>query len=305
MRGRLASRIGAALLAAGLVLGGFVVFQLWGTALYEHHQQAVLAARLPAVEGRRAQALAHPAPAPTPGLGALAPAPGSTTPPPPVGTALGYLVIPRIGLDDVIVEGVSAAQLRGGPGHYPGSALPGQAGNAAIAGHRTTYAAPFGQLQALQVGDPIYVLTAQGLFRYDVISSRAVAPTDVAVLDQTPAAELTLTTCTPRYSASQRLVVVAAFHPGTAPPAPAPAPTRPPSRSATAVVTVAGTGTTPWWWAGLAGALVVVLATGFWVLGRRVRAGRRWVVAVVGGPVVLVALVVFYAALSLALPSTY
>ena len=299
------------LLAAGLVLGGFVAFQLWATALYEHHQQAVLARRLPAAEGRQAQSLAHPSARSTGGPAVLARAPGATTPAPPAGTPLGYLAIPRIGLDDVIVEGVAAAQLRGGPGHYPGTALPGQAGNAAVAGHRTTYAAPFSQLQALQVGDPVYVLTGQGRFRYSVVSTRAVAPTDVAVLDQTPSAQLTLTTCNPRYSASQRLVVVADFDPGAAPPTAAsdPDPTTPPRAPGpgvmTAVGAVAGPPTSPWWWPVAAGGLLVALAVGCWAVGRRVRAGRRWMVAVVSAPALVAALLLFYATLSVTLPASY
>jgi len=306
VRGRLAFRIGLALVLAGLLLGGFVVFQLFGTALYEHHQQAALAARLPAAEGVHARALLE-TPAPTNGLPPIAHSPAPTTTPPAAGEPLGYLVIPRIGLNAVMVEGVAAGQLRGGPGHYPGTALPGQAGNAAVAGHRTTYAAPFSQLNQLQVGDPIYALTAQGLFRYRVISSTPVAPTDVAVLDASPTTELTLTTCNPRYSAAQRLVVVAALDPGPGPPVAHPA-TPAPAPSRTGVPPDAGLaanadGSIPW--TVLSGALVAVLAVGVWFLGRRTRPGRRWAVLVVGLPLVLVALLVFYAELSLTLPPSY
>jgi sortase A len=111
--------------------------------------------------------------------------------------------------NDVIVQGVDDDDLRQGPGHYPGTPLPGQAGNAAIAGHRTTYAAPFYNLNELQVGDPIVVTTSQGTFHYAVTQSEVVSPTDATVLDDTTTPELTLTTCNPRYSSSQRLVVVA------------------------------------------------------------------------------------------------
>ncbi len=123
---------------------------------------------------------------------------------------MGLLSIPKIGLLDAIVEGVGEAQLEQGPGHYPGTSLPGEAGNVAIAGHRTTYAHPFYNLDALSPGDNIYILTAQGLFQYTVSGSQVVAPTDVAVLDTVPGkSTLTLTTCNPRYSAAQRLVVTA------------------------------------------------------------------------------------------------
>ncbi len=116
-----------------------------------------------------------------------------------MGKGIGYLVIPKIAVNFVVVEGVGEPQLQGGPGHYPGTSLPGQPGNAAIAGHRTTYAAPFYNLNELTPGDPIYALTSQGLFRYNVVSQQAVAPTDVAVLDQSATPELTLTTCNPRW----------------------------------------------------------------------------------------------------------
>ncbi len=131
-----------------------------------------------------------------------------TTTQPAVGQPIGIIAIPKLGVDDVVVQGYGESQLQGGPGHYPSTSLPGQAGNAAIAGHRTTFAAPFYNLNQLDPGDPIFVLTSQGLFRYDVARSEIVSPTDSAVLDASTTPELTLTTCNPRYSASQRLVVI-------------------------------------------------------------------------------------------------
>lgn len=110
---------------------------------------------------------------------------------------------------DAIVEGTGEGQLQQGPGHYPGTPLPGEAGNSAIAGHRTTYAAPFYNLNELQPGDLIYIQTSQGIFDYSVSYSETVSPTDTAVLDDTTVPQLTLTTCNPRYSSTQRLVVVA------------------------------------------------------------------------------------------------
>ena len=130
---------------------------------------------------------------------------------PPVGSAVGAIIIPKIGLSMIVVEGTGCAQLQAGPGHYPSTPLPGEAGNAAIAGHRTTYLHPFYNLNELVPGDPITIETVQGIFLYDVTSSMAVLPTDVAVVDATPTPTLTLTTCNPRYSASQRLVVHAAL----------------------------------------------------------------------------------------------
>ena len=112
--------------------------------------------------------------------------------------------------------------------------LPGQAGNVAIAGHRTTYLHPFYNLNLLVPGDSIVIDTVQGIFLYHVLTSVAVSPTDVAVAAPTPTPTLTLTTCNPRYSAAQRLVVHAALvgAPSSATHTAAAA-SRPPSSSAT------------------------------------------------------------------------
>ena len=96
-----------------------------------------------------------------------------------------------------------------GPGHYTGTPLPGQVGNAAIAGHRTTYGHPFYNLDSVKVGDPIVLTTLQGIFVYDATKSVVVSPSDTTVLDNVIANQLTLTTCNPRFSASTRLVVQA------------------------------------------------------------------------------------------------
>ena len=195
----------------------FVAYQLWGTALYEQQAQSHLKAEL-------AQQLHHTLPTSTAHLDAKSPLAGlpplahqtaPAVPDPAVNQPIGLLSIPKIGLLDAIVEGVGEAQLEQGPGHYQGTPLPGQAGNVSIAGHRTTYAHPFYNLNELAPGDGIYILTKQGFFRYKVTQSQVVAPTDVAVLDsKANQSTLTLTTCNPRYSAATRLVVTAAFAPG-------------------------------------------------------------------------------------------
>jgi len=224
------------ILTVGVLLVSFVVFELWGTALFADHSQAALRGRLaatigvsePVVSGssiRSGSPVRHPGGSPRRSSNGLPPVSTSTVPytvPPPVGTPIGYIVIPKIGIDYVFVEGVGELQLEQGPGHYPGTPMPGQPGNAALAGHRTTWAAPFYNLNELSIGDPIFVLTRQGLFRYDVVSMTAVLPTQISVLDASATPELTLTTCNPRYSAAQRLVVVAKMWTGDkkAPPAP-------------------------------------------------------------------------------------
>jgi sortase A len=119
--------------------------------------------------------------------------------------------IPKIGVDSIVINGITREDLRKAPGHYPDTPMPGQVGNAAIAGHRTTYGAPFGNLDQLALGDEIRVRTVEGSFTFRVYEQLVVEPSNLGVLDADAArpATLTLTTCNPRYSASQRLVVKA------------------------------------------------------------------------------------------------
>lgn len=115
--------------------------------------------------------------------------------------------------DDIlyVVEGTALSVLRAGPGHYTDSARPGAEGNLAIAGHRTTYDAPFWSLNELQVGDTIHVVDRQGReWVYAYREQRIVAPTELWVVDEDPLETgeptITLTTCHPRGSARQRLI---------------------------------------------------------------------------------------------------
>lgn len=119
--------------------------------------------------------------------------------------------IPDIGLDQAVVAGVARADLRLGPGHYPGTALPGQPGNMVISGHRTTYTKPFHDLDRLEPGDSIFVDTPNGSYEYVVESTTIVVPENVEPLRQTTEPVLTLTTCHPKGSARQRLVVLAVY----------------------------------------------------------------------------------------------
>ncbi|HXX89077.1 MAG TPA: class E sortase [Acidimicrobiales bacterium] len=138
------------------------------------------------------------------------------------GRPVGRIDIPAIGADFVVVQGVSASDLASGPGHYPGTPMPCSAGNAGIAGHRTTFLHPFYALDELRPGDVITITTPTESCAYRVDAPPfAVAPTDTGVLHGTPGdATLTLTTCTPRGSAAQRLIVTAALVPGSLRPAP-------------------------------------------------------------------------------------
>jgi sortase A len=130
------------------------------------------------------------------------------------GKALAVLDIPRIQLENkVVVEGVSRQELRKGPGHIPSTVPPGQPGTFGVSGHRTTYGAPFYRLDELAKGDTITVVTREAIYTYAVTRTAIVRPTDTQVLDNVPGpdgklkATITLTTCHPRYSARQRLVV--------------------------------------------------------------------------------------------------
>jgi sortase A len=130
------------------------------------------------------------------------------------GKPMAVLDIPKIRLDNkVVVEGVGRDELRKGPGHVPSTVLPGQDGTFGVSGHRTTYGAPFYRLNELAKGDNITVVTREAVYTYAVSRTAIVRPTDTQVLnnvngpDGKPKATITLTTCHPRYSARQRLIV--------------------------------------------------------------------------------------------------
>jgi len=117
--------------------------------------------------------------------------------------------IERLAEGWAIVEGVSRKVLRSGAGHMPSTPLPGQPGNSVISGHRTTYGAPFHELDQLQPGDLVEVETAIGVHTYSVTGTEIVNPRDLWVTDDRGGATLTLTTCHPKFSSRQRLVVFA------------------------------------------------------------------------------------------------
>jgi sortase A len=222
----------------GAILVLFVAWQLWGTSITEHHAQSSLAGQFATLtkgspNPSRSAKLAVRSPVTPPKdsrAGAVAPVappsakatsttsateppltPAGTVDEPAQGALVGRIQIPAIGLSQYVVEGTSASDLSLGPGHYAGTPLPGESGNIAIAGHRTTYGAPFDHLDELEAGDDLYLTAASGS-QYRYVVSRApfaVLPTDVAVLDEFGDDRVTLTTCTPKFSASERLVVVA------------------------------------------------------------------------------------------------
>jgi sortase A len=125
------------------------------------------------------------------------------------GEAVGRIDIPRIGLERVIVQGTGTTDLRKGPGHYPYTPLPGQRGTVAIAGHRTTYGAPFRNIDKVRPKDAITVTMPYGKFTYRVERTRIVKPTDVWVTQRVSYDRLILSACHPLYSAAKRIVVFA------------------------------------------------------------------------------------------------
>ncbi|HUP85329.1 MAG TPA: class E sortase [Acidimicrobiales bacterium] len=212
---RIVAGIGRTCIAAGVLILAFVAYQLWGTGLAESRSQDRLRSDfLDVLEAPTTTSTTSSTVAGDPTT-TLSPAP-----PTPTGEAVAIIRIPKIGVEKAVVEGVGVSALKQGPGHYPSTPLPGQPGNAAVAGHRTTYGAPFFRLDELQPGDLIQVTTRQGEFTYKMREQKVVKPTQNEVLDPSDENLLTLTTCNPRFSAAQRMVVVAEL---TENPAPAPA----------------------------------------------------------------------------------
>jgi sortase A len=220
MRGdgwRMAVRgIGQLLITLGIVILLFVVYELWITGLYTSAWQHKHLAQLEETwrHGGIEISTANPHIARI-----------------PLGSGIAVLRIPRFGkgYHMVVVEGTGTSDLEKGPGHYPGTAFPGQVGNFAVAGHRTTYLHPFYNINELKRGDAIVLETKTMWFTYTVENAppaegyphvpfhEIVNPSEVAVAypvpdqsnpDATPSLKmLTFTSCNPRYSAAQRIVV--------------------------------------------------------------------------------------------------
>ncbi len=126
------------------------------------------------------------------------------------GDALGRIEAPGMnGLDMVFVQGTDESSLELGPGHYPETAMPGQGKTVAIAGHRTTYLAPFRHIDSMNPGDKITLKMPYGTFIYSVQKTEIVEPTDVGIVHDTGYERLVLSACNPLYSASQRYIVFA------------------------------------------------------------------------------------------------
>ncbi len=222
---RIIRATGWTLIWLGSLTLGFVAHQLWVTSFFTQRAQGALGTEriayyetveperveyVPLVEDEDGN-LVSSGPALSGALGGD-PATILAESPPPEGEPFALIRIPKI--DRLaegwnLVEGVKLTHLRSGAGHMPTTPLPGQPGNSVISGHRTTYGAPFEDLDVLGPGDLIEVETAIGVHVYEVRESFIVKPTDIWVTDPREGAWLTLTTCHPRFSARERLIIVA------------------------------------------------------------------------------------------------
>lgn len=201
------------MITVGLLMLGFVVYQLWGTGIQTQQAQRELAK-----EYEQLTATTVPTSEPTP----------TTEPPLPSGISegdvVGRILMPDIGVNKWVVAGATMDMLERGPGLFANTALPGQLGNSAIAGHRTSYGAPFSRIDQLDPGDDITVVTPRGTFTYAVTETKIVPATAVEVLDtvEPDRATLTLVSCHPKWTSKERIVVFADLvDAGDAPLAPA------------------------------------------------------------------------------------
>jgi sortase A len=195
--------IGKTLISTGVLLLLFVAYQLWGTGLAESQAQSKL----------KSQFITSTTPA-TPATDT----PTTTTlpPPPTKGDVVAQIIIDKIDVDKFVIAGVGYKELEKGPGLFAGSPLPGQLGNVSIAGHRTTFGAPFGRVNELVKGDRIVMKTSRGEFVYLVTGAPTIVKaSDVDVIrtvDPTRAI-LTLVTCHPKWTSENRMIISAELEP--------------------------------------------------------------------------------------------
>lgn len=199
--------LGKLLISLGVGVLLFVMWTLWGTGLYTAREQQALEAEFtdaPPIRLDRDQGVPK----------SFAPGPGEPA---------FRLQIPSIDLTQVVVEGVGTEELQKGPGHYPAcrsgferplctefeEMWPGEDGRVIVSGHRTTYGAPFFNLDRLEEGDEIVTTTRWGEYTYEVTRTEIVPPDSLAIAIQSDTPELVLTTCNPKFSAAQRLIVYA------------------------------------------------------------------------------------------------
>jgi len=199
---------GKTLISAGLLILLFVAYQLWGTGLAERQAQDNLKSQFATTT---TQPVTTPTNAPTTTLAPVAPKKGDV---------VAQITIESINVDKFVIAGVGYKELEKGPGLFAGSPLPGQLGNVAIAGHRTTFGSPFSRLDELVKGDRIVLKTPQASFTYLVSAApKIVKASDVDVIrtvDDTKAT-LTLVTCHPKWTSKNRLIISAELEPTVVP----------------------------------------------------------------------------------------
>lgn len=226
---RVLGGVGRSLMTAGTLILLFVAYQLWGTGLQEARSQRELRSQFDDLLEQVDRTST------TTSTTTTGPATPTTTDPkapvetveadlqpklplPAEGDPVAEIRIPDIGITRTIVEGITLDQLKRGVGHYPTSPLPGQAGNVAIAGHRTTYGQPFHNVDKLEPGDQIFFTTLQGEFVYAVTGTEIVKPGAVEILEDKGDNRVTLIACHPKYSLAERIIVYAELKGSPAPP---------------------------------------------------------------------------------------
>lgn len=231
--------LGKTLIATGLLLFGFVAYQLWGTGIETARAQNSLENEFEELLAGTPPTTASPTPTSVddtvPSDSSVDTVPTESTPQDTVATTtapdavaaaaalpavaegdpIARIEMPRIGVDKIVVAGVDKDDLKKGPGHYPETPLPGQLGNSAIAGHRTTFGQPFFDVDKLDSGDEIILTTLSGRYVYRVTGQQIVSPSDYQVIATTDPtrATLTLTSCHPKYTARERIIVFAELDP--------------------------------------------------------------------------------------------
>ena len=271
---RLLDALGRTMIAAGFLLLSFVAYQLWGTGIAEGRSQSAMATQF-----------AKPQPIQ-----------------PQFGGLVGRITSPSIDISKYVVAGVRLKDLERGPGLFPGSPLPGQKGNVAIAGHRTSFGAPFSRIDEIRDNDKIILETRDGTFTYIVNGEpRIVSATDTAVVKTTnpDVAMITLVSCYPKWTSTQRIIVVATLDSNESPLPPTPFATNEP------VVQQTSDG-----WFHDPTAWSTVLFFGFALIAIRIiavvltrRGRRKFFVYLIAGGIFVPTLFLFFGGLSRLLPA--
>lgn len=335
MLARLLGFVGRVMMATGAILLLFVAYELWGTGIHAAQEQERIADEFAAMQERFQAAqqagtdTTEPASEPPATAAPDQPVPDGVPVPagdlaglPALepGDPVGRIRIPRIGVDWMMIEGVPLWLLRNGPGHFPETPFPGQAGNAAIAGHRTTFGAPFNRLDELEPGDTIEVETLQGSFTYEVMphepganapepggpGHQIVRPWDMSVLKDFGDNRITLVACHPEYSARLRIVVHGRLVDEPAPTPPTVVAATPSTPNAFFGEELVGGDRSAWPGAIAFGAASLAVWLAAWLLARhREQRWQRWALYAAAVPPFLVLLFFTFEHVTRLLPAAY